>query len=928
LLGLYIGGSTVPVRKVSGGIITTLGPPADALAVDNSGNLFMAQGGGCRIVELSASGELAVVAGGSSGYSGDGGQATSASLSNPTGIAVDAAGNLYVSDQGNNRIRKVSGGIITTIAGNGVAGFTGDGGFAISANLDHPFGVAVDSAGTLYIADGVVVDLGTAFIQNIGNRIRKVSGGIIDIAAGNGRAIYSGDDGPATGAQLTAWGVALDASGNTYITDSSNHRIREVSGGIITTVAGNGTSGFSGDGSSATSAQLSHPSAAGADASGNIYIADYGNDRIRKVSGGVISTVLSTGAPQNLAVDAAGNVYFVDGNNNILKLSGSTVTTLGHFDDLPSANPPYLRQHVPAGIAVDTLGNIFVADGTNGLIRELSGGILTTVGSAQVGYPDGIAVDAAGNLYISEEANIQKVTGSSATNIAGDGTAGFAGDGGAAILAEFRSPWGVAVDTSGNVYIADSGNERIRRLTPTSEIAINITTTFPGLAITVDGGSYTAPHLFTWTAGETHTIGVSSPQLIGNNSRYIFANWSDGLAATHIITVASSAATYTAAFNAQYLLVAVALPSRSGSVIANPTSPDGYYTSGTSVQLTASPSAGALFANWSGDLSGTANAEPINMNAPHTVTANFTSVPAQPVGSQPASGGGNTQNFTFQFSHPSGWQNLAIVNVLINKSLDGRGACYLAYVVPSTALVLVDDAGDAGGPFAGSVVLGSSNTLQNGQCTVSLVSATGNGTTLTLGLNVTFKAVFGGNKVIYLAATDEAQNNSNWQALGVWQVPFASSGPIAVGAPVPARTAGPSGTPQTLALTLTDSKGVGDIGIVNVLINSAIDGRQACYLAYVAASNTLFLVDDAGDAGGPFAGGIVLNGGGGTIQNSQCAVSGVGSSALSAGNSLTLTLSVTFRGSFTGHWILYVAGRDVVGANNTDWQAMGTWTVQ
>jgi uncharacterized repeat protein (TIGR01451 family) len=296
-------------------------------------------------------------------------------------------------------------------------------------------------------------------------------------------------------------------------------------------------------------------------------------------------------------------------------------------------------------------------------------------------------------------------------------------------------------------------------------------------------------------------------------------------------------------------------------------------------------------------------------------------------GSQPSSGAGTSQGFTFQFSHPSGWQNLGVVNILVNNALDGRRACYLAYVVQSSALYLVNDAGQAGGPYAGSVTLGSPATIQNSQCTVGLTSAAGNGNTLALTLNITFAASFGGNKIAYVAARDGSGNNSNWQALGVWQVPWSPAGAIAVSNATPARGAGAAGTQQAFQFTLSDSKGPSDFGIVNVLINDFVDGRHACYLAYAAAANTLYLVDDAGNAGGPFAGSMQLNGSG-SVRNSQCTVTGAGSSAAFSGNNLTLTLNLSFGAAFKGNRILYVAGRDRAEGNNTDWQAMGTWTVQ
>src|SRR5438876_70388 len=212
------------------------------------------------------------------GGAGDGGAATDASLNQPRGVALDASGNLYIADQSNLRIRKVdaAAGIITTVAGNGSPAFAGDGGAATSASLNEPSGVAVDASGNVYIAD------------QSNHRIRKVDAatGIITTVAGNGSPAFAGDGGAATSASLNnPDGVAVDASGNVYIADQSNHRIRRVPAatGIITTVAGNGSPAFAGDGGAATSASLNYPDRVALDASGNLYIADQNNHRIRKV---------------------------------------------------------------------------------------------------------------------------------------------------------------------------------------------------------------------------------------------------------------------------------------------------------------------------------------------------------------------------------------------------------------------------------------------------------------------------------------------------------------------------------------------------------------------------------------------------------------------------------------------------------------------
>jgi len=341
------------------------------------------------------SGIITTIAGtGNNGYSGDNGPATSAELYYPFDIAVDGNGNIYIADAFNSRIRKVdTNGIITTVAGDGNDGYSGDNGPATSAELNDPRGVAVDSNGNIYIAD------------TDNNRIRKVdTNGIITTVAGisctSGYCGHSGDNGPATSAELyDPRGVAVDSKGNIYIADYGNERIRKVdTNGIITTVAGDGTYGYGGDNGPATSAQLRSPEDVAVDNSGNIYIADNGNHRIRKVdTNGIITTVAGNGTQD------------YNGDN-----------------------------------------------GDNGLAT-----------SAKLDYPEGVAVDSSGNIYIADanDRRIRKVdTNGIITTVAGTGGDGYSGDNGPATSAHLASPIGVAVDSKGNIYIADFYNNRIRKV--------------------------------------------------------------------------------------------------------------------------------------------------------------------------------------------------------------------------------------------------------------------------------------------------------------------------------------------------------------------------------------------------------------------------------------------------------------------------------
>ena len=452
--------------------------------------------------------------------SGDGSTATEGLLRGPEGVATDSAGNLFIADRDDHRIRKVdSTGTITTVAGTGEGGFSGDGGRATSAQLYSPTDVATDDTGNLYIADWA------------NHRIRKVdSTGTITTVAGTGERGFSGDGGPATAARLARPdGVATDSAGNLFIADRSNHRIRKMdSTGTITTVAGTGERGFSGDGGPAVQASLSGPSNVAVDDTGNVYIADTSNHRIRLVdSSGTITTVAGTGErgsrgdggssfyawlyfPVDVALDGAGNLYIAGlTNRKIRKIDfsgasptfGGTITSVVEFwsfrDDLDDVPRSPARLGSPVGVALDGVGNLYFAVSTIHQIRKVdsSGTITTFAGSGELGdggpataarlaRPHGVATDSAGNLYIADRDNhrIRKVdfTGTT-TTVAGNGYTHTGGwttehrDGGPAADAHLFRPVDVALDGVGNLYIADSSDRRIRKVDPSGTI-----TTFAG----------------------------------------------------------------------------------------------------------------------------------------------------------------------------------------------------------------------------------------------------------------------------------------------------------------------------------------------------------------------------------------------------------------------------------------------------------------
>lgn len=593
---------------------TTLAFPSK-LAIAPNGNLFFSEELNYTIRKISTNGLLTIVAGnGASGYTGDGGFALNASLYSGSDIAFDQFGNYYITDVNSHVIRKVSvSGIISTIAGTGVEGDDGEGGPAILAKISRPKAIAIDGSGIIYFADaeaykikkiegGIITTIGgngnngysgdngqatlaeigwvngigvnsfgeVIFSQGYPYVLRKIStNGVISTIAGNGISGYSGDGGMALMASLNGpESLTIDNLDNIYFCDASNNVIRKINTfGIISTIAGTGDFGYNGDGGQAINAKIYYPSDIVADQNGNVFFADQSNNRIRKIApSGVITTIAGTVplnnipglsaqliAPLATLIGKNGDLYISEGGNFVVrKLAAngviSTFAGTGHYgfsgngglatnaelrfvydmaldtaDNLYLAgeynDSTFLRKidkngvisiaagtgidgfsgdgglaisaqiHGASGVCTDQSGNVYFTDGNR--IRKINAnGIITTIAgtgnlgysgdgglaiNADFSYPSGIEIDAAGNLYISQSADyvIRKIAVDGiVTTIAGNGAIGFSGDGGLAINAQLEAyAERIAVTSDGTLFIADAGNQVIRMVTPAGIIS-------------------------------------------------------------------------------------------------------------------------------------------------------------------------------------------------------------------------------------------------------------------------------------------------------------------------------------------------------------------------------------------------------------------------------------------------------------------------
>ena len=855
------------------------------------------------------------------------------------GVGVDAAGNAIVTGTTTSHQFPLAAAAQSTYGGDPGDGFVAKispSGSALlystylgGTGLDQMQAIAVDSSGNAYVTGSS----SGAFPITSGSFQPSIGGGVSDCVitkyTAAGVVAYSsylgGDD------LDICYAVAADSNGSAYLTGvtySANFPL--TSGAAYGTYKGGPGDAFIARINSTGSARVysTYFGGEGSDIAHGIAVDSLGNAYLSGITGSKL--LPTTAGAYQTTNPSSSNAAFISKFNSSGFLVYSTFLS-GTNDD------------GALGIAVDIFGIAYVV----GYTRSPNFPMVAAV----IGTKPGAPADTAGFA--------------AALNAAGNGLVYSTFLGGQGASATKQSARAVVVDSGSNAYIVGQTDSLyykntngalyagygasdifVTKLSSASSscvvsfgtatlFAYGSGTTFPVEVFAPSGCSWTSTASQSWVTLSGNTAATGSGSLTvsaGANSgttRTAAVNFSTGQSIT--ITQGPGGCTYafsttTGTAPAAGGTATAPLTAGSGcSFVATTTEPWLTITNGTgsgNVSISYNATANGLSSSRSGTI--------VVNNAVFTVTqpaAGGTggTGPATVISASPAGGSGGSQVFTFTFASPAGYQSLTVVDALINNFLDGRQACYVA-VVPSgatsAAVYLVNDGGDAGGPYS-SMTLPSSGTVSNNQCSISGSgsSVSGSGNNLVVALNINFRSSFGGNKVLYLAAQN-AIGNSGWQAAGTWNVPgVACSGPCVVSA-TPSHTNGSSGA---FVYNFTDSSGVADVAVLNVIVNNFIDGRRGCYVAFApsgTSGGTLYLVNDAGDASGPYA--TMTLPGTGTVSNSQCTITGSGSSFTAGGTNLTLTLNTTFS-NFSGNKVMYLAARS--GTVSSNWQAVGSITI-
>jgi sugar lactone lactonase YvrE len=890
---LYIVAGSLIRKVTSAGIISTVAGggtsiedyvPATtaeispiALASDASGNLFIADTafGNSRIRKVDTTGTITTVAGGAPCCApGDGGPASDAYIGLPYGVAVDPAGNIYIAqaDGQNNLVRMISAAnrTITTVAGGGAG--SGDGGKATAVSLAHPTGVAVDLAGNLYIAEAN------------GNRVRKVSiAGIISTVAGSGASTTAGDGGLATQAGVDSpYHVAVDSGGNIYITEINDARVRRVtSGGTITTIFGTGVPGFSGDGGPATSATLDRPAGiAVANRSGLVYIADAtsGIARVRLL---VISKATATVTLGSLAAVFDGTAKAATATTNP---PGLLVTfTYNGSATAPSAVGSYTVVGTidDSNYAGSATGTLVISKGT----QTIAFGPLSdqTIGLS----PPPLSATASSGLAVMFASNSKPVCTVSGVDV----TLLTVGTCSITASQAGNSNWTAAASVTRTFTVIATA---VVSLSPNA--GTGTTVTFKAVYSDAQGVGNLSELLLQVNTTQSSTNACYVYYQPQGNHLYLANNagaWMTpaltpgeaGMASNSQCTLNAAASSVAMAGNDLTLSVALTF---SGAVVG---SRNVYlYAAGLGGQNTGWVREGIWVPNSAG--------------------------PPAVVSLSPDSGAGNPVTFKAVYSDPNGAGDLNEILLQVNTSQSGANACYVYYQPQGNHLYLADNAGTAW--MTPALTPGVTGTAVNSQCTLnagtSSVSLAGNNLTLSVALN--FGGGVVGSQNVYLYAAGFSGHNSGWVREGAW-VPMIAGPPAIVS--LSASSGG--GTTVTLKAVYSDPNGAGDLATLLLQINSSQSSANGCYVYYQPQGDHLYLADNAGNAWmTPLTPGMTE-----MDANNQCTLYAGSSSVSTSGNDLTLSVAMSFSDTFVGvkDVYLYAAG---ISGENTGWVKEGTWT--